>query len=52
MNPKRKQAIDLLDRAVQDVSDVKLKTDIQSLEELSEAFLNTESKYYLPSFRL
>lgn len=44
MNPKRKQAIDLLDRAVQDVSDVKLKTDIQSLGELSEAFLNTESK--------
>lgn len=44
MNPKRKQAIDLLDQAVQSVSDVKIKNDIQSLGELSEAFLNTESK--------
>ncbi|MGN0633929.1 MAG: hypothetical protein ACI4JW_08670 [Oscillospiraceae bacterium] len=44
MNPKRKQAIELLDQAVQNVSDVKIKTDIQSLGELSEAFLNTDNK--------
>lgn len=44
MNPKRKQAIELLNKAVQNVSDVKIKTDIQSLGELSEAFLNTENK--------
>ena len=44
MNPKRKQAIELLDQAVHNVSDVKIKTDIQSLGELSEAFLNTDNK--------
>lgn len=44
MNPKRKQAIELLDQAVRNVSDVKIKTDIQSLGELSEAFLNTDNK--------
>lgn len=44
MNPKRKQAIELLDQAVRNVSDVKIKTDIQSLGELSEAFINTSDK--------
>lgn len=44
MNPKRKQAIELLDKAIQNVSDVKIKTDIQSLGELSEAFLDTSDK--------
>ena len=44
MNPKRKQAIELLDQAVHNVSDLKIKTDIQSLGELSEAFLNTDNK--------
>lgn len=44
MNPKRKQAIVLLNDAVKNVSDVKLRTDIRSLGELSEAFLNAESK--------
>jgi hypothetical protein len=43
MNPKRKQAIELLNQAVQNVSNVKIKTDIQSLGELSEAFLNADS---------
>ena len=41
MNVKRKQAIDTLSAAVSNINDVKIQTDIQSLGELSEAFINT-----------
>lgn len=44
MNQKRKQAINLLSDAVDSVDNIKVKTDIQSLGELSEAFLNTSDK--------
>ena len=44
MNVKRKQAIDTLSAAVSNINDVKIQTDIQSLGELSEAFINTSDK--------
>lgn len=44
MNVKRKQAIELLGQAVDSVDNIKVKTDIQSLGELSEAFINTSDK--------
>lgn len=44
MNIKRKQAIDTLAEAVSSVNDLKVKTDIQSLGDLSEAFINTSDK--------
>ena len=44
VNVKRKQAIDLLSQAVDGVDDLKVKTDIKSLGELTEAFLNTSDK--------
>lgn len=44
MNVKRKQAVDMLSKAITDADNVKAKTDIQSLGELSEAFLNTSDK--------
>lgn len=44
MNVKRKQAIELLGQAVDNVDNIKVKTDIQSLGELSEAFINTSDK--------
>lgn len=44
MNVKRKQAIDTLSAAVSNINDVKIQTDIQSLGELSEAFINTSAQ--------
>lgn len=44
MNVKRKQAIDTLSAAVSNINDVKIQTDIQSLGELSEAFINTSDQ--------
>lgn len=44
MNVKRKQAIDTLSAAVSNINDVKIQTDIQSLGELSKAFINTSDK--------
>jgi hypothetical protein len=44
VNVKRKQAIDQLGKAIDSVDNLKVKTDIQSLGELSEAFLNTSDK--------
>lgn len=44
MNPKRKQAIELLDQAVQSVSDIKIRSDIQSLGDLSKALSVTKEK--------
>ena len=44
MNPKRKQAITLLDEAAKSVNDVKVKTNVRSLGELTEAFINTPDK--------
>lgn len=44
MNVKRKQAVDMLSQAVSGINDLKVKTDIQSLGELTEAFLNTSDK--------
>lgn len=44
MNVKRKQAVDMLSKAITDADNVKAKTDIQSLGELSEAFLNTSDR--------
>lgn len=44
MNIKRKQAINTLAEAVSSVNDLKVKTDIQSLGDLSEAFINTSDK--------
>ena len=44
MNVKRKQAIDTQSAAVSNINDVKIQTDIQSLGELSEAFINTSDK--------
>lgn len=44
MNIKRKQAINTLAEAVSSVNDLKAKTDIQSLGDLSEAFINTSDK--------
>lgn len=44
MNVKRKQAVDMLSKAITGDDNVKAKTDIQSLGELSEAFLNTSDR--------
>lgn len=44
MNIKRKQAINTLAEAVSSINDLKVKTDIQSLGDLSEAFINTSDK--------
>lgn len=44
MNVKRKQAIELLGQAVDNIDNIKVKTDIKSLGELSEAFINTSDK--------
>lgn len=44
MNVKRKQAVDMLSQAVSGINDLKVKTDIQSLGELTKAFLNTSDK--------
>lgn len=44
MNQIQKQAIDILSNAVENISDVKVKTDIQSLGELSDAFLKSTNK--------
>lgn len=44
MNVKRKQAVDMLSQAVSGINDLKVKTDIQSLGELTKAFLNTSDR--------
>jgi len=44
VNVKRKQAVDMLSQAVNSVDNTKLKTDIQSLGELTGAFLNTSDR--------
>ncbi|WP_124100897.1 hypothetical protein [Ruminococcus sp. Marseille-P6503] len=44
MNQKRKQAIDILSNAIDNISDIKVKTDIQGLGELADAFLNTNDR--------
>lgn len=42
MNQKRKQAINILTDVVDSIDNVKVKSDVMSLEQLSEAFLNEE----------
>lgn len=43
MNVKRKQAIELLGQAVDNIDNIKVKTDIKSLGELSEAFISDKA---------
>lgn len=43
MNQKRKQAVNLLADVVDSIDNVKVKSDVMSLEQLSEAFLNEKN---------
>lgn len=43
MNQKRKQAVNLLADVVDSIDNVKIKSDVMSLEQLSEAFLNEKN---------